>query len=84
MRVEELRGPVVITHISAKARRELGLWPSAEAGADRLMAALDALIAQAKPADRSRLEKVRDGLVGAGRDMVVSVAAAVITGQIPG
>lgn len=84
VRVEEIRGPVVITHISAKARRELGLWPSAEAGADRLMAALDALIVQAKPDDRSRLERVRDGLVGAGRDMVVSVAAAVITGQIPG
>jgi len=84
VRVEEIRGPVVVTHISAKARRELGQWPSGEVGADRLMAALDSLIAQAKPDDRSRLEKIRDGLVGAGRDLVVSVAAAVITGQIPG
>jgi hypothetical protein len=84
MRVAEIRGPIVITHISAKARRELGLWPSAEAGADRLMASLDALIAQAESDDRSRLEKVRDGLMGAGRDLVVSVAAAVITGQVPG
>jgi len=33
---------------------------------------------------RSRLERTRDGLPGAGRELVVSAAAAVITGQISG
>lgn len=75
---------VMVTAVTERGMREVGLWPSAEVGADRLIEALDELIEQADDEDsRSWLVKVRDGLVGAGRDIVVSVAAAVLTGQLP-
>lgn len=74
-----------IVDISPQGMREVGLWPSAETGAERLLAALDALVEQApNEAERSRWRKVREGIVGAGRDVLVSIAATVITGQLPG
>lgn len=78
-------GLEVVSKVSPEARRLVGLWPSEDAAADRLLAALDALVERASdPDERSRLLKVRDGLAGAGRDVVVGVATAVLTGQLPG
>lgn len=63
----------------------VGQWPSAEAAADRLTAALAAMV-DATPEGspkRVRLTALRDGLVRAGRDVLVEVAASVITGRLP-
>lgn len=74
-----------IVDISPQGMREVGLWPSPETGAERLLAALDTLVEQApNEAERSRWRKIRDGVAGAGRDVLISIAATVITGQLPG
>lgn len=65
--------------------REVGMWSSPEAVADRLIAALEALIdntAEGSP-KQSRLRAARDGLLGAGRDIMVEIAGAAITGRLP-
>jgi len=76
---------VAVTGITERGMRQVGLWPSADEAADRLIAALNTLAEQAPTEDeRNRWQKVRDGVLGASRDMVVGVATAVITGQLPG
>jgi len=65
--------------------REVGMWSSPAAVADRLIAALEALIdntAEGSP-KQSRLRAARDGLLGAGRDIMVEIAGAAITGRLP-
>lgn len=72
-----------VLHISGEARRLVGLWPSPEVAADRLIAAIEAAIERSDdPEERTRLRKFRDGLLGAGRDLAVAIGAAVITGQV--
>lgn len=69
--------------ISDEARTTLGAWPSPERAADRLLAAVQEAIEQAAtPEERGRLEKVRDGLASVGRDLLVSIGSAVITGHM--
>jgi hypothetical protein len=73
-----------INRLSAEARRMVGLWPTAETAADRMIAALEAIAENTDDEDtRSRARKIRDAMTGAGRDIVVAAAAAAITGQIP-
>jgi len=63
----------------------VGQWPSPDAAADRLVAALNAMIdatADGSP-KQSRLKAARDGLLAAGRDVIVDVAGAAITGRLP-
>lgn len=85
----ELRLVMPSTHgrvmaVSGQARQIVGSWPNEETYVDRLLAAVDALAENASDEDtRSRLRKLRDGLTEAGRDLLVSVAAATISGQIP-
>src|SRR4051794_10250695 len=46
------------THVSAQARQLVGLWPSPETGADRLLAALEAAEgASSDPEQQSRLRR---------------------------
>lgn len=64
----------------------VGLWPTAETALDRMNAALQA-IAENTEADedtRTRARKVLDGLTGGAKSIGLSVAAAAITGQLPG
>jgi hypothetical protein len=69
--------------ITPEARRLTGVWPTPEIAADRLIAAIEAAIERTDdPAQKSRLRKIRDSFLAAGRDLTVSIAAAVITGQI--
>lgn len=71
--------------ISAEARRDVGLWPSPETGLDRMIAALEAIAENTDDDDtRTRARKILDALTGAGKTIGLSVAAAAITGQIPG
>jgi hypothetical protein len=63
----------------------VGQWPSPDAAADRLLAALNTMIdatADGSP-KQSRLKAARDGLLAAGRDVIVDVAGAAITGRLP-
>lgn len=83
--VEEINGPVVITSITPKARREVGLWPSTEVGVDRLVQALDALIDQAKdPDERTRWQKLRGHVTENSAQIGWSLVTAILTGQLPG
>jgi DNA-binding transcriptional ArsR family regulator len=76
-------GPITYTSVSPEARRLVGFWPSPETAADRLIAAIEAAIERTDdPVQKSRLRKIRDGFLGAGRDLTVSIGAAVITGQM--
>lgn len=74
-----------VTGIRPGGLEAVGQWPSSDVAAERLIAALDAL-ADKSPVDspkRKRLLAVRDGFLNAGRDVMVDVAAAMITGRIP-
>jgi hypothetical protein len=71
------------TTVTADARRLAGLWPTPDTAADRIVIALELLVANAKTdEDRSRARKALEALGGAGRDPSVAVAAAAITGQV--
>lgn len=67
---------------SAEARRLAGSWPTPESGADRLIAALRELAEHGTEDERTRAQKLLDGFTDAGRQIAVSVAAAIITGQV--
>jgi hypothetical protein len=73
----------VILNVSASAYRATGAWPSPETAADRLIAALEERIANAtNDEERTRWQRIRDGFLGAGRDVIVDVAAAMLGGQL--
>lgn len=83
--VGELPGLAAVTHLTPAGRREVGLWPSPETAADRLMAALEQAIERAPDGEqKTRLQKIRDGFLSAGREFLVDVASGVLTGQITG
>lgn len=74
-----------VIRISADARRLVGLWPSPETALDRMLATLQEIEQNTDDADtRSRARKVLDSLTGAGRQLGIEVAAAVVTRQVSG
>jgi hypothetical protein len=77
-------GAIRFGKVTPKGRREVGQWPSPDAAADRLMAALEQAIDDAEGEQKTRLQKVRDGLAKAGRDVVIGIASGVATGQLGG
>jgi hypothetical protein len=84
VQVEYVDQFTLFTRISGEARRLTGLWPSPGTAADRLLAALDDAIRRAAtPDERTRLEKMREGAAGVGRDLLVGVTTAMLTGQLP-
>ncbi|RZU16427.1 hypothetical protein EV645_3992 [Kribbella rubisoli] len=73
-----------ITGISESAARAVGLWPTPETGLERMIAALEAIAANASDDDtRSRARKILEGFGGAGKQIAIATATAVVTGQIP-
>jgi len=80
-----LRVSGAVASCTSAARRATGKWPSAESLAERAIAVVDERIANATDdGERSRWVKLRDGLAGAGRDLVVDVMGAVVNRQITG
>lgn len=73
------RGPliVIMPRLRERGRRAVGQWP--KDGFDALVALLDERI-RAEPAGdaKTRLERLRDALLGIGRDVVVDVLGAAI------
>ncbi|GAA2027839.1 hypothetical protein GCM10009740_16890 [Terrabacter terrae] len=81
----DLRVSGAVAACTSAARRATGQWPSAESLAERAIAVVDERIENATDdAERSRWVKLRDGLAGAGRDLVVDVMGAVVSRQITG
>lgn len=73
-----------VKRVSAEARQLVGLWPTPETALDRMIAALDAIAEHTDDEDtRTRARKVIDGLTGAGRQIGIAAATAVVTGHIP-
>lgn len=67
-----------VGNITERALRETGVWPNNEAIADQLLWFVQQKIDDATtPDERSRWEKLRGGLLGAGRDVLVDLAAAI-------
>ena len=71
--------------ITAEGLRAAGQWPSPEAAVDRFIAAIDEQInntAEGTPR-LSRLRTLRESVTGIGREVLVEVMGAVVTGRIP-
>jgi hypothetical protein len=74
-------GALSLPRLNERGLRVAGVWPSDDAYLD-LIRRLEDRIATTSDADaRTRLEKVRDGLVGAGRDVLVGVLTSYVQGQ---
>jgi len=72
-----------VSKVSGEARRKAGSWPTPETGVGRLIAALQDIAENSDSEDhRTRAQKALDALTGAGKQIAVSVASAVITGQV--
>lgn len=71
--------------ITRDARERTGVWPTPESAVAGLTAAVDELLARPGLArdDRTRVEKIRDGLTGLSHDLAVDIGAAIITGRLP-
>jgi len=83
--VDQLPGLVLFTNLTPTGRREVGLWPSPDVAADRLLAALEAAVTNAPTEEaRGKARRVLDAFTSAGRDLLVDVAGGVVTGQISG
>ncbi|MGY1845526.1 hypothetical protein [Modestobacter sp. SYSU DS0875] len=76
-------GDAEFTGVSAEALRIAGLWPDAGDAFDRLLWSLEERIAEAPPEEKTKLAKVRDAIVGVGRDIGVEVIGAAVSGRIP-
>lgn len=71
--------------VTGDARRLAGQWPTPETGLDRIIAALDAIAANTDDEDtRTKARKFADFLRTSAATVGLSVATAVITGQLPG
>jgi hypothetical protein len=84
VRIDDRGGRVAnFMGISAEALRIAGLWPDAGDAFDRLIWALEQRISEAPPEEKTKLAKVRDAIVGVGRDVGVEVIGAAVSGRIP-
>ena len=78
-------GPSHFNNFHGRAPELVGMWPTPETALDRMIAALEAIAENTDDEDtRTRARKILDGLTGASKTIGLSVAAAAITGQLPG
>ncbi|WP_460967359.1 hypothetical protein [Pedococcus soli] len=73
-----------VSNVSPAAYQLVGLWPDASDATDRVLWEIERRIETATPEERTKLQKLRDGVVGVGRDLMTDVMASVITKQING
>ena len=77
-------GAARVPEISGDARRILGTWPTPATALDRMIAALEQVAEHADDAgERSNARKFAAWLGSTSTTIGASVAAAVITGQLP-
>jgi hypothetical protein len=80
------RNEGTIIAITAAARREVGMWPTAERVTERLLAALDEQIESSSddPDKRSKLIRIRDAVGGTARDLFVEIVGSAVSKAITG
>jgi LmbE family N-acetylglucosaminyl deacetylase len=80
------RNEGTIIAITGAARREVGMWPTAERITERLLATLEEQIESSgdDPDKRSKLIKIRDAILSAGRDLVVDIVGSAASKAITG
>lgn len=72
-----------VRHLTDRAQRAVGAWPSDESIADRIIAALEAIAENTTDEDeRTRTRKILEMLAGSGRQIAVGVGTAIITGAV--
>lgn len=75
------KGSCVITGLTERGRRAVGLWPSGE-GVEALIGALRQAEATVEdPEERSALRRAWSSIAGVSRDVMVDVLGAVVTRQ---
>lgn len=75
----------VVTGITTAGLRTVGQWPSPETAVDRMIEALEQMIDNTPEGSpkQSRLKASLAWIRDTGRDVMVEVAAAAITGRLP-
>lgn len=70
--------------VTERTLRTVGRWPSEQTALDRMLASLEAIATNTEvPEDeRSRARKILAQLAGDGRNLGLTVATAVVTGQV--
>lgn len=72
-----------VDNITERALRESGTWPDEQSIADQLLWILEQKVEQATSSDeRTKWSRVRDSIAGAGRDVAVELAAAILSKQM--
>jgi DNA-binding Lrp family transcriptional regulator len=80
---QESTGPEYMNlHLPEAGLREVGTWPGDPYDALLAIVARQ-LDTERDPERRGRLQKLRDGLLGVGRDVVTGVLTAYTSGQLP-
>jgi DNA-binding transcriptional ArsR family regulator len=73
------------TGMTSEARKIVGLWPSEESIADRLIASLEQAVDRAStPEERTRRQRILDAVRDGGRDFAVALGAGILTGKFGG
>ncbi len=81
MEFDHLPGLTFVTRLTPDGRREVGLWPSPDVAADRLVAALQAAVDDAPEGPKkTKRQRVMDAVVGMGREFIVGVATNMASG----
>lgn len=76
-------GDWFVVRVYAAARQAVGQWPPGESLVEQLVAGLRAAeLAESDPVQKGRLRAAVDALSGIARDVVVEVAASVVSSSI--
>lgn len=82
-KVDQLPYPVWVNGVTERGLRMVGAWPDPQQLADRLLAGLErAIEAEPDSEQRGRLQRAFETMRGVGREVLVQVAANVISGAM--
>ncbi|MFP3714230.1 hypothetical protein [Puerhibacterium sp. TATVAM-FAB25] len=68
--------------LTEDGRREVGIWPNEDAAVDRFIAALIEVEKNAQESEKPKIRQAREAVTGLGRDVLVDVVSAFITGRM--
>lgn len=82
-KVDQLPYPVWVDGVTERGLRMVGAWPDPQQLAERLLAGLEhAIEAEPDSVQRGRLQRAFETMRGVGKEVLVQVAANVISGAI--
>jgi hypothetical protein len=74
-----------ITRLTERGRRAVGIWPNEEQAGDQLLWILEQKVEHAGSGDeKSKWQRIRDAVAGAGRDFAVELGAAMAARSLGG